>query len=159
VQDGVAGLLGVDDAPELAGTGEFAGVADLAAHLGVADGVVEDDDGLVLELDDFLDVGAGVVVVVAEEVGGCLGLDLGKLDDLLLLGGAGAGALLFHQLLEAFLVHRQAAFAGHQFGEIEREAVGIIENKSSRTIEACKFIAQQLSIVLKFVYKWGQVAD
>ena len=66
-------------------------------------------------------------MIEADEFGGRLGLDLGQLDDGLLLRGAGAGALLFHQLFETFLVHGQAAFAGHQLSEVEREAVGVVE--------------------------------
>ena len=89
----------------------------------------EDDGGLVLERDDFLHVGAGVIVVVAEEVRGRLGFDFGEGDDFLLLRGAGAGALLVHQLFETGGVHGQAAFARHQFGEVEREAVGVVKRE------------------------------
>ena len=42
--------------------GQLAGVADLAAHLGVAGAGVEDDGGLVLERDDFKDLGLNVPV-------------------------------------------------------------------------------------------------
>ena len=45
----------------------------------------------------------------------------------LLLRGAGAGALLFHELFKTGRVHGQPALAGHEFGEVEREAVGVVE--------------------------------
>ena len=48
MQPGVAGFLGVGDAPELAAVLQFAGVADLAAHFGVEGRGVENDGGLVL---------------------------------------------------------------------------------------------------------------
>ena len=127
VQPGVAGLLGVDHAPELAAAGEFAGVAELAAHLGVAGGGVEHHGGLVLEADDFEHARGRLQCVVAEEARGRLGLDLGQLDDGLLLRGAGAGLLLLHQGVEAGHVHGQAALAGHQLGEVEGEALFVIK--------------------------------
>ena len=57
MEPGVARFLGVGDAPELAAGAQFAGVADLAAHLGVERRGVEDDGGLVLDADDFEDFG------------------------------------------------------------------------------------------------------
>ena len=72
--------------------------------------------------DDFQNLGLHREVVEADELRGCGGFDLRKRNDFLLLRSAGAGALLFHQLFEAGRVHGQTAFAGHQFGEVEREA-------------------------------------
>ena len=54
---------------------------------------------------------------------------MGEFDDLLLLGRAGAGFLLVHQLIEARDINGQAALAGHQLGEVEGEAVGVVEFK------------------------------
>ena len=147
MQEGVARLLGIGDAPELAGTDELAGVADLAAHLGIAHRGVEDDGGAVLQLDDLQDLGAGLQGVIAGERRRGLGLDLGQFDDLLLLGGAGAGALLFHSLLEAGLVHRQAAFAGHELGEVEGETIGVVEEKSYITADNSRLTLYSLTKV------------
>ena len=127
MQPSVAGLLRVGDAPELAAAGQFAGVADLAAHLGVAGAGVEDDGGLVLERNDFQNFGLDRQFLVADEFRGRGGFDLRKRNDFLLLRGAGAGALLFHQLFKTFLVHGQTAFARHQLGEVERKTVGVVK--------------------------------
>ena len=94
MERGVARLLRVRDAPELAAVFQFAGVADLAAHFGVERRGVEDNGGLVLYGDDFEDFGGRLQFVVADELGGRGGLDLGEFDDLLLLRGAGASAFL-----------------------------------------------------------------
>ena len=77
-------FLGVDDASR-AGRRHvnFAGVADLAAHLGVKRRDVEDDGGLVFHGDDFEDVGRRLQLVVADKLGGRGGLDLGEVDDFL----------------------------------------------------------------------------
>ena len=76
VQEGGAALLRGADAPQLTGTGQLAGVTDLAAHFGVAGGGVENDGGLVLQRHDFEDGGLGFERFVSEEGGGGLGLDL-----------------------------------------------------------------------------------
>jgi hypothetical protein len=44
-------------------------------------------------------------------------------------GGAGALALLLHELGEAGLVHGQPLLAGHQRGEVAGEAVGVVEEE------------------------------
>ena len=127
VEPSLAGLLGVGDVPLAAAEGDDCGVADLAAHLGVAGGLIEDDGGAVLDLGDLGDLGLRGEGVVTDESGRVIGTDVGKGDDLLLLRGAGAVALLFHQLLETGAVDGQAAFAGHELGEVEREALLVIE--------------------------------
>ena len=76
------------------------------------------------------DFGRRLQLVVADELGGRGGLDLGEFDDLLLLRGAGARFLLFHELVEAGDINRQPALAGHQLGEVEREAVGVVKLES-----------------------------
>ena len=131
MQPGVASFLGVGNGPKLTTAAHLAGVADLAAHLGIERRGVEDDGGLVLHADDFEDFGRRLQFVVADELGGRGGLDLGEFDDLLLLRGAGAGLLLVHQLVEAGDINGQAALAGHQLGEVEREAVGVVELKGN----------------------------
>ena len=127
VEPGLAGLLGIGDVPLAAAEGDDRGVADLTAHLGVAGGLVEDDGRAVLDLGDLGDLRLRGEGVVADESRRVVGADVGKGDDLLLLRGAGAVALLFHQLLETGAVDGQAAFAGHELGEVEREALLVIE--------------------------------
>ncbi len=129
MQPGIAGFLSVGDAPKLAAVFEFAGVADLAAHFGVEGRGVENNGGLVLHADDFEHLGGRLQLVVADELGGRGGLDLGEFDDLLLLRGAGAGLLLFHELVEAGDINGQAALAGHQLSEVEGKAVGVVEQE------------------------------
>ena len=74
-------------------------------------------------------------VVVADKFCRRGRLDLRKRNDFFFLRGAGAGALLFHQFFKTVLVHGQTAFARHQFGEVERKAVGVVKLKcSSSTI-------------------------
>jgi hypothetical protein len=92
VQPSVAALLRIGDAPELAAAGQFAGVADLTPHLGVTGARVENDGGLVLERRDLDNLGRRFQFVVADELRGRSGFELGEGDDFLLLGGAGAGA-------------------------------------------------------------------
>ncbi len=68
MQPGVAAPLGTDDAPELAAAGQFAGVADLAAHLGVTGAGVENDGNLVLQAHDFEDAGGRLQLIIADEL-------------------------------------------------------------------------------------------
>src|SRR3954469_24731850 len=67
MEESVAGLLGVDEAPEISGAGDFAGVANLAAHFGVKRRDVENDSGFVFDGDDFLDSSIGLEFVEADE--------------------------------------------------------------------------------------------
>src|SRR6185503_12966117 len=66
-------------------------------------------------------------LIEANKYRGSLSIDLGKRNDFLLLRGASTGALFFHQLLETRSIHGQTALARHQFGEVERETVGVVE--------------------------------
>ena len=121
-----AGLLRGDDVPKRAAALDLAGIADLPAHLGVASGDIENDSGLPLHLDDVEDGGQCAEGIIPDKLGR-LGVDVGDADDLALLGGTGAVALLFHQLFKTRFIHGEAAFAGQQFGEVERETVGVVE--------------------------------
>ena len=120
-----------DNAPELAAAGQFAGVADLSAHLGVDRRLVSRMTA-VLSLSETTSrtLACDAKFVVADELRGRGGFDLRKRNDFFLLRGAGAGALLFHQLFKAFFIHGQAAFARHQLGEVERETVGVVKFES-----------------------------
>ena len=107
---------------------EFARVADLAAHFGVANAGVEHDRRLVLHGHDFEHLGVGFERVVTDELGGVLGFDFADGDDLLVLlsGFTSALLLLVHELVKACGVHGQAAFAGEKLGEVEWEAEGVV---------------------------------
>ncbi len=115
------------DFPGAAFSDHLALVADLSAHLGVENGVVKHDTFLLTDIENRFDVGAGVIVLVAEKLRRRLVGRICDFDDLFLLRLARALALFLHQLLEAFRVDGQPAFARHQFGEIERETVGVVE--------------------------------
>src|SRR5690606_10803054 len=143
-------LLRVEDADRLAADGERAGVAHLAARLAVERRPVQDDlvagflaraDRARLEEARALDGER----VVADELDGpaFVGLRLGggvpgvhlALIHLEGAGRAGAVLLLLHQLVEAGHVHGQALLAGHQRGEVGREAVRIVEQEGYLTGE------------------------
>ena len=76
MQPGVAGLLRVNNGPELATAAHLTGVADLPAHFSVKRRAVKNDRRLVLHADDFEDLGQRFQLVVADELGGCGGLNL-----------------------------------------------------------------------------------
>ena len=105
----------------------------MATHLSVARGAVEDDRRSVFDFGNLGDFRLGAERVVADKDRRVVGPNVGKGDDLFLLRGAGAGALLFHQFLKAGPIHSQAAFTGHQLGEVEREALLVIEAEGDGT--------------------------
>ena len=106
---------------------QFAGVADLAAHLGVKRRRVQHDGGFVFDADDFEHARGRFQFFKADKFCRRGRFDLRKRNDFFFLRGAGAGALLFHQFFKTVLVHGQTAFARHQLGEVEREAVGVVK--------------------------------
>ena len=118
--------------------GQLADIADLPAHLGVSGAGVEDHGGLVLQTHHFQHLRRGGKRVVTHEARRLLGLDLAQFDDLLLLRRAGAGALLVHVLFKTRRVHRQAALAGHEFGQVEGKALLIIKPKRERPRNDCR---------------------
>src|SRR5690606_17862453 len=122
--------LAVADLDHGAGVGaDPAGVADLAAALGVERGAVEDDLDLVAlgggrrgdPVDEDADDGRlALGVGVADEVGGpgpvgdlAVGAEVGVAGLLGLGVGLGALPLLLHQAAEAVLVHGQPLLGGH----------------------------------------------
>ncbi len=104
-------------------------VCDLAAHLGIEDGIVQNDSAFVPGLDDRLDIGAGVIVFVAEEICRRMLLCVGYFNHALLLRLTRPIALLLHQFFEAIGINRESALAGHQFGKIERKPLFVVESK------------------------------
>ena len=127
------GLMRVDDAEDELAVGALdgAGVARLAARLGVEGGLLEED---------VEPVGAGVGAE-AEHLGGRLepvvtdelvGRALEEDDPLAGhfvagVGGAAPVALALHGHLVARAVDAEAAFACHDLGEVGREAEGVVE--------------------------------
>ena len=137
VDDRLAHALGVlDDELGVLAALDGAMVADLAAHLAVERGGVEDQHGLLVGGDrvdlgavlvDPGDGGVGLQGVVAGEL-----RHLGHLDVLVVVDVEarvllGVGALLGHLGIEAVHVKRVAAVADHVGGEVGREAVGVVE--------------------------------
>ena len=121
---------------------QVAGVADLAAAFGVERGAVEDHHGLVAGLDQLhrtavLEQGqyfeaVGRKLVVAQELGRCelrghLGRHRGGVAEL--AGGTRGFALLFHRCVETVHVHRQAALARDVGGQVDREAIGVVQTE------------------------------
>ena len=123
-------------------------IGDLAAHLGVHRGAVEHDDGVHalvylaadLALGDECDdraLALGPVITdklslrhFLAELLACPAEIAQRLARL-----AGADALLFHQLLELRLVNDHSLVGAHLYGEVNGEAVGIIELECIRTGE------------------------
>ena len=100
---GFADLLGAGDGKTQAGSLSYmksAGVAGLAAHFGIEDGLVGDDEEGVFLRMDFEDGGLGFVGVEADEFGDGFGGDVECADDIGFLSGAGALLLLLHQLVK-----------------------------------------------------------
>ena len=126
VQEGISGFLGVGDGQCFHSSEQRPGIAKLPAHLCITRRGIQNDGGLVADGDDFEDLRLGLFRVVTEERGGFFSFDFGELDNRFFPGGAGTLALLVHQDFEAFLVHRQAALAGHQFREVKRKPLLII---------------------------------
>ncbi len=139
-------LLAVADLDH--GTGvdaDPAGVADLAAALGVERGAVQDDLDLVAlgggrgggaVDEDADDRRLALGVAVADELGLAdlvgdrpVGAGAGVAGLLGLGVGLGALPLLLHQAPEAVLVHGKALLGGHLQGEVDREAPGVVEQE------------------------------
>src|SRR6516164_4043418 len=129
MKPGVSRLLSIRYPPELATVFEFASVADLTAHFSIERRGVENNGGFVFDADDFDDLRGRFEFVVADEAGRGGGLDLGKFDNFFLLRRSGTGLLLLHELVEAGYVDGQPTLTGHQFGEVERKALLVIEAK------------------------------
>ena len=116
MEERVAGLLGVGDLPGLIPDGECAGVAHLTAHLGVKRGAIQDDARAFLFFDNLKHGGVGSELIESNKLSLGIGRQAGDADDLFLLSGTRAFALLLHERLEAGGIHAQAGFAGHEFG-------------------------------------------
>ena len=134
--------LHVDDPKLHAVGGDDALVGDLAAALGVEGGAVEHD----LPALARLDLGHGLAVddqpddgglarelLVGQEVGGAVGPQVAphlgvRVARLLRLGvGLGPLALLAHQVREALAVDLEPLLGGHLQGQVDREAVGVVQ--------------------------------
>src|ERR1019366_5502986 len=132
----------VDDLEGPAAHERAAAVADLAAHLGVERGAVEDDEGPVLgprDVEHRRVRPPGGVEGVAREDGrgrGRAGGPLGRRDDdLPLLRRAPALALLLHEGLEPGGVDREAALDGEHLGQVQGEAVRVVKLERDRVRE------------------------
>src|SRR5436190_17858197 len=118
MEPGVAGFLGVDDTPELSAVLHFARVADLTAHFGVEGGGVENDSGLVFAIQEFEDFRWGLKLLVADELRGSGGFDLGEFDDLFFLSGTSLSSLLFHQLVKFIDINIYVMLTHHELSKV-----------------------------------------
>ena len=137
--DGLLNVLNVNDE---AVTGDNTGVGCLATGLGVERGFIQDDLDLVAGLggghghavhQDGAQLGFGAQLGVTGEDGAALVHELTQLGEvgegaLLSLGvSLCAVALLGHQLAEGLLVNLHAGLGGHLEGQVNREAVGVVQ--------------------------------
>ncbi len=141
------GSLGVYHLEHCLVAHQMAGVSNLATHLGIERGDVQDDLGLVASsnlgnagavLHQSGDLGIGGKARIADEFGSTqffqqLGVDaavgapsgLGVFD----VCGAGTFALLFHAAGELFLVDAETALFADLLGDLHRETVGIVQDE------------------------------
>src|SRR5206468_9008137 len=133
MEPGISGFLGVADVPKLAIAGNFAGVADLAAHLGVKRRSVKDECGFVFYADNFEDFRWRFEFFIADELSRCCGFNLGEFNDFFFLSSAGASFLFSHQPVKSRFVHAQPVFSGHEFGEVEWKTIRVIKFEREST--------------------------
>ena len=113
-------------------------VGALAAHLGVEGGLVQHDLRLGAGRDLLLQLALGndrqnaavvMEMVVAGEFGGSVVQPQiqARPGGFVLAAGPGLLPLLFHQRLEGILIHAHPLVGGHFLGQIQGEAVGVME--------------------------------
>ncbi len=120
-----------------------AGVADLAAGLGVETGLLKDQADLGFARDLALLVkargidpaenrGFALIRVVLVQVfrRRQFGVDQAHQERIGLLRRPGPLFLFLHQLLETLEIHAQAAFLGHKLRQVDGEAVGVVKLES-----------------------------
>ncbi len=115
--------------------GDHALVAHLAAAFCVERGRVQHHHAVLTSLQgcsacpvyvDCYDFCSFCKMLIAGELVGRAGV-FQRLVHLELAGRAGLGLLLFHGGLEAGLVHFHVALAAHVVGQVEREAIGVVQ--------------------------------
>ncbi|SIJ70439.1 Uncharacterised protein [Mycobacteroides abscessus subsp. abscessus] len=138
-------VLHVEDAGGEAVTLDEADIGALATGFGVERGEVEDEvaglsggehlAGLAVD-DDAADPGIGLEVVIADELASALleqggvGGEVGVSAALLRLRiGLRSGALFGHERAESGLIDVDSVFGGHLEGEVDGEAVGVVEGE------------------------------
>ncbi len=127
---GFADLLDAGDFEFVVVGVHHADVTGLAAHLGVEDGLVGDDEERVFLRVDFEDGGFDGIGLEADELGDGFGGDVEGADDVGFLCGACAFALLLHELFEHVHFDFDAVFLSEELGEIDGEAKGVVEFES-----------------------------
>ena len=116
----------------------------MPSHLGIKRSLVEYEEGVFVLLDQ-IDTGGGEALqvgwVVTDEDGrvGPVGI-LADQDIDRFVGFAGSLALLFHFGPEGVPVDGEAPFAGHQFGQVERKAIGVVKLESEFAREGVPFL-------------------
>ena len=138
------GTLDVQDLNYETVAGDEAGVSGLAAGFGIERGFVEDQLDLVAgggmrhrpaAADDAADLCFALKFAVPGEDGLALaqkllvGAEVGVAALLALGIGLGTLALLQHERAETCFVHLEAGFFGHFQGQVNREAVGVVQGE------------------------------
>ena len=137
-------LLDIGHGEDVLAQGNGALVGSLTAHLGIEGSLIQHHNALLA----LTNGGAGLAVgydgqdlalsrqlaVIAGEGGGS-GIVQAQVDTgpcqvtQRLTGLTGTDALLFHERLEALLIHGHALVSGHLDGQVDGEAIGVIELK------------------------------
>jgi hypothetical protein len=112
---GAADLLDAADGNFEAVNHEGSGVARLAAHFGVKDRLVGNDEPRVFLRMDFKDGGLHLIGLKANKLGAGIGGDVQCSHDGGFLCGTRAFALLLHELFKTRHVHRDASLGTQQF--------------------------------------------
>ena len=106
-----------------------AGVAGLATHLGVEDGLVGDDEERVFLRMEFEDGGGDLIGLEASELGHGFGRNVEGADNAGFLGSAGSFLLLGHVKLIVINIHSKAFFLRDQLRQVDWKSEGVLKKK------------------------------
>ena len=127
VQKSVAHFLCVNDLPFPAIKRERAGIAQLATHLGIKRGTIQNDRRPFFILHHLKHLRRGRSLFEPNELRAGIRRKAADTDDLLLLGRAGTLPLLGHQFFKANIVHLQPGLASHQLRQVQWKAVSVVK--------------------------------
>ncbi len=132
--------FGIDDVYRVVLAYQYAAVADLSAHLAIERRAVEHNLIVAALLLRHLAVAQYVTFVFAVVVAHKLRLAFAQGNPVARLHGCGIACtllLLLHLLVELLLVYGQTVLAAYQFGEVEREAVGVEQRECLHAVKLC----------------------
>ena len=113
VQNSLARLLSVGDAPLASAGNQRRIIAHLSAHFSVTHSAIQNYCGAILNFRNLCDLGFGLVRIVTKENRGVVGINIRKGNDFFFLSSTGAGTLLFHEFFKTCDIDTEAAFTGH----------------------------------------------